>query len=89
MNLLVKELSELREGKRQRDGKYQAPINLEDLLYRIQLHSVKANIERVKIAEEEFVGLCRGVRKEALSQPGLLRVDGPVYVCTGTLGNYL
>jgi hypothetical protein len=50
---------------------------------------VKANIERVKISEEEFVALCRGVKREALAQPGLLRVDGPVYVCTGTLGNYV
>lgn len=58
------------------------------MLYRIQLHSVKANIERVKITEEEFVGLCRGVKKDALTQPGLLKIDGPVYVCTGTLGNY-
>lgn len=52
MNLLVKELSELRESKKQRDSKYQETINIEDLLYRIQLHSVKANIERVKITEE-------------------------------------
>lgn len=51
MNLLVKELSELRESKKQRDSKYQEAINIEDLLYRIQLHSVKANIERVKITE--------------------------------------
>jgi NTP pyrophosphatase (non-canonical NTP hydrolase) len=50
MNLLVKELGELREGKKQRDSKYQVAINLEDLLYRIQLHSVKAGIERVKIS---------------------------------------
>lgn len=88
MNLLVKDLAEIMAAKKQRDLPYQGLPNMEDLLYRIQLHSVKANLERVKITETEFVQLCRGVKREALGQPGLLRIDGPIFVCTGTLGNY-
>ncbi len=32
--------------------------------------------------------LCRRVKKDALSQPGLLKIDGPIFVSTGTLGSY-
>lgn len=88
LNLLGKEGNELREVKRRRDANNNVSINVEDILHRIQLHSVKANVERAQITEEEFVQLCRRVRKDALEQPGLLRIDGPIHVCTGTLGNY-
>ena len=50
MNLLVKEAGELREGKRASEGGQ--GVNVEDVVHRIQLHSVKANLERVRISCE-------------------------------------
>ena len=32
--------------------------------------------------------LCRKVKENALNNPGLLKLEGPIHICTGTVGNY-
>ena len=44
LNLLGKDGNELREAKKRRDVKNDIEINVEDILHRVQLHSVKANL---------------------------------------------
>lgn len=50
MNLFTKDINELREAKKLKYNRGLKNIDVEDILHRIQLHSVKTDLDRVRIS---------------------------------------